>query len=62
MQESPGVKPREAGTRLAASYINCYICNGGVVAPGFGVEADGRWVGGAELLKAARSAPVASSA
>lgn len=43
LQESPGVKPRLAGTRLAASYINFYICNGGIVMPAFGVpEADER--------------------
>jgi agmatine deiminase len=34
-----GVKARVAGERLAASYINFYFCNGGVVMPGFGVEA-----------------------
>jgi agmatine deiminase len=27
--------PREASTRLAASYINFYICNGGVIVPTF---------------------------
>eukprot|EP01018_Ginkgo_biloba_P006427 Gb_25461 [translate_table: standard] len=31
-------KPRMAGTRLAASYINFYIANKGVVAPAFGDE------------------------
>ncbi len=30
-----GTLPRRAGDRLAASYINCYIANGGVVAPVF---------------------------
>lgn len=30
--------PREAGTRLAASYVNLYIANGGIVAPAFGDE------------------------
>jgi agmatine deiminase len=30
--------PREPGTRLAASYVNFYIGNGGVVAPAFGDE------------------------
>lgn len=33
--------PREAGTRLAASYVNFYVANGGVVAPAFGDERDG---------------------
>jgi agmatine/peptidylarginine deiminase len=31
-------KPRNAGTRLAASYINFYIANKGIVAPAFGDE------------------------
>lgn len=34
-----GVKAREAGVRLAASYVNLYVCNGGVVMPGLGVAA-----------------------
>ena len=34
-----GSKPRMAGERMAASYANCYICNGGVVVPTFGGEA-----------------------
>jgi agmatine/peptidylarginine deiminase len=29
---------REPGTRLAASYVNFYIANGGIVAPAFGDE------------------------
>jgi agmatine deiminase len=28
-----GTKPREAGERLAASYVNFYIANGGIVMP-----------------------------
>jgi agmatine deiminase len=28
-----GTKPRAAGQRLAASYINFYIANGGIVMP-----------------------------
>lgn len=32
--------PREPGTRLAASYVNFYMANGGVVAPAFGDEWD----------------------
>jgi agmatine deiminase len=30
-----GTLPREAGDRLAASYINFYFCNGGAVVPTF---------------------------
>jgi len=30
-----GTLPREAGDRMAASYINFYFCNGGVVMPTF---------------------------
>lgn len=28
-----GTQPREAGLRLAASYVNFYLCNGAVIAP-----------------------------
>ncbi|KAK9114600.1 hypothetical protein Syun_021397 [Stephania yunnanensis] len=44
VEESAGVaqigeaKPRPAGTRLAASYVNFYIANGGIIAPAFGDE------------------------
>ena len=31
-----GTLPREAGARMAASYINFYICNHGVIVPIFG--------------------------
>jgi agmatine deiminase len=31
-----GTLPREAGTRMAASYVNFYICNHGVIVPTFG--------------------------
>lgn len=31
-----GTLPRNAGDRMAASYINFYMCNGGVVVPTFG--------------------------
>lgn len=34
-----GSKPRRAGDRLAASYVNFYIVNGGVIAPAFGGDA-----------------------
>uniref|UniRef100_A0A7N0R8B8 Agmatine deiminase n=1 Tax=Kalanchoe fedtschenkoi TaxID=63787 RepID=A0A7N0R8B8_KALFE len=33
-------KPRLAGTRLAASYVNFYFANGGIIAPQFG---DKKW-------------------
>mgnify|MGYP000963677853 FL=1 len=36
----PGEDVREAGERLAASYVNFYISNGGVVVPQFGDEND----------------------
>lgn len=35
-----GTVPRSAGTRLAASYANFYLVNGGVVMPLFGVPED----------------------
>lgn len=35
----PGSKARVAGDRLAGSYANFYLCNGGVVVPAFGGEA-----------------------
>lgn len=35
-----GTTPRRAGDRLAGSYVNHYLANGGVVAPVFGVEQD----------------------
>jgi agmatine deiminase len=31
----PGTKPRTAGDRMAASYVNFYLCNGGAVVPTF---------------------------
>ncbi len=31
----PGTKPRLAGDRMAASYVNFYLCNGGAVVPIF---------------------------
>jgi agmatine deiminase len=33
VQQRAGSKPRAAGTRLAASYVNFYIANGGIVMP-----------------------------
>lgn len=30
-----GVQPRRAGDRLAASYVNYYVCNGAVIMPAF---------------------------
>jgi agmatine deiminase len=47
-EESAGVDPvagtaeRRGGSRLAGSYVNHYIGNGGVVAPIFGIEDDER--------------------
>ena len=38
-QPTGGAKPRQAGDRLAASYINFYMPNGGIVMPAFGGEA-----------------------
>jgi len=35
-----GSLPRQAGDRLAASYVNFYFCNGGAVVPTFGVTQD----------------------
>lgn len=35
-----GSRPRRAGDRLAASYVNYYLCNGAVIIPGFGDPAD----------------------
>jgi len=35
-----GTLPREAGDRMAASYINFYLCNGGAVIPTFGDQHD----------------------
>jgi agmatine deiminase len=35
-----GTLPREEGDRLAASYINFYMCNGGAVVPTFGDPQD----------------------
>ena len=35
VQPAHGTLPRRAGDRLAASYVNFYIANGGVIAPTF---------------------------
>jgi agmatine deiminase len=32
----PGSKPLRAGDRMAASYVNFYMCNGGAIVPTFG--------------------------
>jgi agmatine deiminase len=37
--DAEGQKHRQPGERLAASYVNFYVANGGVVAPAFGGEA-----------------------
>lgn len=41
MEFEPGEDEREAGERLAASYVNFYISNGGIILPQFGDENDG---------------------
>jgi agmatine deiminase len=41
----PGTKPRRAGERLAASYVNFYIANGGVVVPMLDPRLDTRVLG-----------------
>ena len=47
LEESEGIDvvdgsyPRRSGSRMAASYINFYIANGGVIAPVFGDPRDG---------------------
>ncbi len=35
-----GTQPRQAGDVLAASYVNFYLCNGGLIMPTFGVPGD----------------------
>lgn len=41
LQDEEGKKHRAAGERLAASYVNFYCANDGIVMPAFGVpEAD----------------------
>ncbi len=35
MEAVEGTLPRQPGDRMAASYINFYFCNGGVVVPTF---------------------------
>lgn len=37
-----GTLPRQGGDRLAASYVNFYLANGGLILPGFGDEHDSR--------------------
>ncbi len=36
IQTLPGSKPRQAGDRMAASYVNFYMCNGAAIVPTFG--------------------------
>ncbi len=36
IQTIPGSKPRQVGDRMAASYVNFYLCNGGAIVPTFG--------------------------
>lgn len=40
LQQDGEAKPRLPGTRLAASYVNFYIANGGIITPQFG---DQKW-------------------
>ena len=40
MEFEPGEDVREEGERLAASYVNFYISNGGILLPQFGDEND----------------------
>lgn len=35
IQNIPGSKPRQVGDRMAASYVNFYLCNGGAIVPLF---------------------------
>jgi agmatine deiminase len=35
-----GTLPRQAGDRMAGSYVNFYFCNGGAIVPTFGVGQD----------------------
>lgn len=42
VERVPGTLPREAGQRLAASYVNFLICNGAVILPAFGDANDDR--------------------
>jgi agmatine deiminase len=37
---TPGTWPRRAGDRMAASYVNLYLCNGAAVVPQFNDEYD----------------------
>jgi agmatine deiminase len=40
IQQQPGTKVRAAGSGMAASYVNYYVCNGAVIVPAFGSEND----------------------
>ena len=42
VEKAPGTLPRQAGDRLAASYVNCYIANDVVVMPCFDDAQDAR--------------------
>ncbi len=39
-QAEGGLGERHVGERLAASYVNFYIANGGIVMPAFGIPED----------------------
>lgn len=53
VQPMPGSQPRVAGDRMAASYANFYVCNGGLVMPAFGGEAAAADERAREVLQAA---------
>ncbi len=45
-----GTLPRQAGDRMAASYINFYFCNGGAIVPTFGDAHDAGALGTLQAL------------
>jgi agmatine deiminase len=51
--DAEGRRHRAAGERLAASYVNFYVANGGVVAPAFGGAAAAADAAAAEVLRRA---------
>ena len=64
VQHVEGSKPRQAGDRMAASYVNFYLPNGGVVVPQFGGEAaaaDARWGACQGLLHACKKHAMCTS-
>lgn len=45
-----GTLPRRAGDRLAASYVNFYLANGGLILPTFGDRRDGEAIAALQAL------------